>query len=80
MSLATQRFEELRREYRRRIPSRRLAPRQHHDIQWAAALQQVAEMAAIENVAHAAKHERKQIDSMRAEVARLASVSARKHK
>jgi hypothetical protein len=78
VSLAVQRFEELRREFRRRISSRKLSPRQLHDIKWAAALQQCAEMAAIENVAHAAKHDRRQIDLMRQEVtARLASAGVR---
>jgi hypothetical protein len=57
MSLAVQRYEELRREFRRRISSRKLSPRQHHDLRWAACLQQVAEMAAIENVARRTRRE-----------------------
>ena len=78
-SLAVQRFEELRREFRRRIPSRRIKPSQWHDLTWAASLQVTAEMAAIENVG-TGKHPRCVIDEMRQEVlARLASAGAKEH-
>jgi len=76
-SAALRRFEDLQRSYRALVPTRKLSAEQRHQLLWAASLEQVREMAAIEN-ALTAKHERRVIEQMRLEVlARLASAGAK---
>jgi hypothetical protein len=80
VSAAVKRFEDLRASYRKLVVSRRLSSEQRHQLLWAACLEQVREMAAIEN-AVTSKHSRHDIEQMRLEVlARLASAGAKINK
>jgi len=74
MSAAAKRFRDLERRFRKIAPSRRLSPAQRHDLMWAAALQQVVEIATAE-LCLGIPHDRRLILQMKLEIgARLASV------
>jgi hypothetical protein len=48
MSMAVERFEELKKKFRQTVPHRRLSPEQHRAIAHAASIEQVREVTAIE--------------------------------
>jgi hypothetical protein len=77
MSMATQRFEQLKMKFRQAVPGRRLSPSQQRAIILAANLQQVAELVIAEMVL-GVPYDRGMVEKMQEEVrASLASAGVK---
>lgn len=67
MSMATRRLKQLEKKFRGSTLARKLTTAQRHDLCWAAALQQVAEVMVAEMIL-GAKHDRQSVEHLKAEV------------